>query len=172
MKKSLIRLIPSLILILFLTLFNQNIARAQSLADNGIGIDFIVLYPGESRSINFEYNGLFWDNFAFHLAMVTTIPLDEELHTLSVNITPMGNDGTEFSYFSSGFFYGPLLSLEILAPRFPSGYEDVNYTVELNPFSVGFIFSTVLIDYPSDSQHDGDDFSYPIDMTMTLTLSN
>ena len=169
MKKFFINL---MIVSLFLIFFNYDIADAQRSVDDGIGMDLIILYPGESQSINFEYKGLFWDNYAFHLALVASFALDEEVHTLSVNITPMGDDGSEFTYFSTGFFYGAWLSFEILAPRFPSGYEDVNYEVDMNPFSIGFIVSAVINEYPNDNQHDGDDFDYPIDMTMTLTLSN
>ncbi len=157
---------------LFMIIFTYDSACAQRSADDGIGMDLIILYPGESQSINFEYNGLFWDNFAFHMALVASFAFDEEVHTLSVNITPMGDDGSEFTYFTTGFFYGAPISFEILAPRFPSGYEDVNYTVDMNPFSLGFIVSAVINEYPNDNQHDGDDFDYPIDMTMTLTLSN
>lgn len=151
-------------------------AKAQRLSENsGTGIDFVLLYPGESTSLNFRYNGLFWEDLSCHMAFIGAFALDEQVHELSVNISPLGDDGYEFTWFTSGFFIGAgslAPGLEVLAPRFPAGYEDVNYSIDLNPFSFGVIFSAIINEFPFDSQHDGDDFDYPVDMTMTLTLSN
>ena len=150
-------------------------AARQRTDDFPAGTDLVLLYPGESTSLNFRYNGLFWEDLSCHTAVIAAFALDEQVHELSVNISPLGDDGYEFTWFTSGFFIGAgslALGLEILPFRIPAGYEDVNYSVDLNPFSIGVIFSAIINEFPFDSQHDGDDFDYPVDMTMTLTLAN
>ena len=129
----------------------------------------IVMLPGDSRSIEFEYDDTFWDPDSYHVALIAAVSPDYEIHQLTINITPVGDVGSEIAYFTWGAFVcftgGVFDFYEILQPKFTYGFEDVTYIVDVNPFmSIGFLFSAVMVEYSH--------FEFPLNMTMTPTLSN
>ena len=132
-------------------------------------VDIIVLSQGESRSIDFEYDAAFPDADSYHVAVVTASSHDGEIHQLKVDIVPIGDTGAEIAYFSWGIFFnytaGGFDLFEVLEPKFTYGYKHVTHVIDVNPdVSVGFIFSAAMVEYSH--------FDFPLDMAMTLTMSN
>ncbi len=135
----------------------------------GFSVDPIVLFPGDSRSIEFHFYGTLLKKGSFHVALITAVSPDEEIHQLTIQITPMGNLGTELAYFTWGAFInftgGILDSFEILEPKYTYAYKNVKYVVNINPYmATGFLFTAPIVEYSH--------FDFPLNMAMTLTLSN
>ena len=164
MKKTIL----NLAVLFFLTVVSIAVFAGRSYSED-TPLDMIVLFPGDSRSISFEYNGTVTQYGSYHMALVTAVSTDNEIHQLTINITPMGDLGTEVSYFTWGAFInfsrGVFNSFEILKAKYTFAHENVTYVVNINPlFSTGFIFSSAIFNYSY--------FDFPLDMSMTLTLSN
>ena len=140
---------------------------AQSTPD--AKLDMIVLQPGDSRSIEFEFDDTIGNPDSYHVALISATAPDQEIHQLAVNISPRGDVGPEIAYFTWGIFFcftgGVFDFIEMLDPKFTYGFNNVNYVVDVNPYmSLGLIFSSAT----SEFSH----FEFPLEMTMTLTLSN
>ena len=137
---------------------------------SGSPFESVFLLPGDSRSLEFEYNDTFQESGSGHLALITALSPDHEIHQLIINISPVGDVGPEVGYFTWGallVFSGDIIrnSIEFMAPKFTYGFKSVTYVIDVNPvMSIGFLFSTALVEYSH--------FDFPLNMTMTLTLSN
>lgn len=144
-------------------------AQLNFKALQSVPLDIIVLYPGDSRSIEFEYDDVFYEPESYHVALIYASAPDNEIHQLTINLTPVGDLGSEIAYFTFGAFIrlsgGTLNLFEFLEPKYTYGYKGVTYTIDVNPaISVGFLFSALMAEYR--------DFDFPLEMTMTLTLAN
>jgi hypothetical protein len=130
-------------------------------------VDAVLLMPGDSRSIEFEYNGSLFETGSYHMAMITAVVDDGEIHQLTIQIYPKGDMGSETAYFTWGMFMNPkagaLGGFKMLDPRYTYVYKDVRYVVNVNPsMTTGFLFSAVGPEYSH--------FDFPLEMTMTLTV--
>jgi hypothetical protein len=128
----------------------------------------IALVPGDSRSLDLEYDGLLWKTGVFNLASITAIIPDDEIHYLSITFTPRGAAGAEIGFFTTGVFTygkeGKFKFLQFLEPRLSYGAENVEYIIDVYPaISTGVVFSAVIVEYF--------DFDYPFRLTLTATLS-
>ena len=144
-------------------------AERQEILQEDWPLDMIVMLPGDSRSVEFEYDDVLFNPDSFHVALIAAVVPDYEIHQLTINITPVGDVGSEIAYFTWGAFVcftGEVFEFfEILEPKFTYGFKNVNYIVDVNPFiSAGFIFSAAMVEYSH--------FEFPLNMTMTVTLSN
>jgi hypothetical protein len=144
-------------------------AERQKILQQDWPLDMIVMLPGDSRSVEFEYDDTFLDPDSFHVALIAAVVPDYEIHQLTINITPVGDVGSEIAYFTWGAFVcftGEVFDFfEILEPKFTYGFKHVTYIVDVNPFMyIGFLFSAAMVEYSH--------FEFPLNMTMTLTLSN
>jgi hypothetical protein len=129
----------------------------------------ITLLPGDSRSIDIEYDGMLWKSGVFNLSFITAAIPDDEIHYLSITFTPQGEAGAEIGVFTTGAFIygkeGKFKFLKFLEPRLSYGAEDVQYIIDVYPaISTGVVFSAVIVEYF--------DFDYPFKLTLTATLSN
>jgi hypothetical protein len=129
----------------------------------------IFLLPGDSKSIEFEYDGLLWESAAYNIFVISAAISDNQIHKLSVNLTPRGDMGTDIGYFTAGSFIfgkdGFFKFLGFLEPRFAYGSEPVSYIIDAYPaISIGILFSAVVVEYAY--------FDFPFKMTLTVTLSN
>ena len=129
----------------------------------------ITLLPGDSKSLDLEYDGLLWKTGVFNLSSITAVIPDNEIHYLDITFTPRGTAGTEIGFFTTGgFIYtneGKVRFLTFLEPRLSYGAENVEYIINVYPtISTGVIFSAVVVEYF--------DFDYPFKLTLTATLSN
>ena len=130
----------------------------------------VILLPGDSRSLEFEYNDTFPQNGSAHLALITALSPDQKIHQLVITITPVGDVGPEVAYFTWGAFLvfsGDITTnfIEFMEPKFTYAFTSATYIVEVNPvMTTGFLFSTALVEFSH--------FDFPLNMTMTLTLSN
>jgi len=132
-------------------------------------LDVVTLYPGDSRSIEFEYDDVFYEPESYHVALIYATAPDNEIHQLTINLTPLGDLGSEVAYFTFGAFMclsaGTFDLFELLEPKYTYGHKGVTYTIDVNPaVSVGFLFSALMAEYRN--------FDFPLEMTMTLTLAN
>lgn len=175
MKKTLFSSVLCSITVFMLLTFGTGISLAESINSKDYStldyspLDVIVLFPGDSRSIEFEFDNTFWDPESFHVALIFAMSPDNQIHQLSINLTPVGDVGSEIAYFTWGaFIFFPVSVnglLEFLEPKFTYGHKHVSYIVDVNPsVSMGFIFSAAMVEYSY--------FDFPLNMTMTLTLSN
>ncbi len=128
----------------------------------------VALMPGDSRSIDVEYDGLLWKTGVFNLCSITALIPDEEIHYLSITFTPQCEAGAEIGFFTlGGFIYGTAGSFkfnQFLEPRLSYGSENIEYIITVYPaVSIGIVFSAVAIEYF--------DFDYPFKLTLTATLS-
>jgi len=106
---------------------------------------------------------------SYHVALIYATAPDNEIHQLTINLTPLGEQGSEVAYFTFGAFLclsaGSFDLFELLEPKYTYGYKGVTYTIDVNPaLSVGFLFSALMAEYRN--------FDFPLEMTMTLTLAN
>ncbi len=126
--------------------------------------DLVVLSPGDSRSLEYQFDGIFWDPDSYHMILVAALA-DNEIHKLTITISPVGDVGTELAYFTSGFFLSfPANLPDLLSPGFKYGHEYVHYSVDINPnITFGIIFTAAVLEQS--------DIDFPVDMTATLTLS-
>jgi hypothetical protein len=129
----------------------------------------IALLPGDSRSLDLEYDGLLWKTGVFNLALITAIIPDDEIHYLSIMFTPRGETGNDIGFFTfGGFIYTKERKvgfIQFLEPRLTYGSENVEYIINVYPaISTGVVFSAVIVEYF--------DFDYPFMLTLTATLSN
>ena len=129
----------------------------------------IALLPGDSRSLDLEYDGLLWETGVFNLSFITAIIPDDEIHYLSIMFTPRGEAGNDIGFFTlGGFIYTKERKvgfIQFLEPRLTYGSENVDYIINVYPaISTGVIFSAVIVEYF--------DFDYPFRLTLTATLSN
>jgi len=145
----------------------DRIADAQTAHD--ATIETIILFPGDARSIEFEYNDTLGNPDSYHVALIAAMAPDQEIHQLTINLSPRGDVGPEIGYFSWGIFFsytgGVFDFVEMLDPKFTYGFNSVNYLVDVNPYvSIGMLFSAASVEFSH--------FDFPLEMTMTLTLSN
>jgi len=131
----------------------------------------MVLLPGDSKSIELEYQGVLWRDGSFNMAFVSTVIPDNQIHFLRINLTPRIDRAADIGYFSAGgFIYTNTTEaksgfLQFLEPRLTYGTDTVSYTIDVYPtVSAGVVFSAVMIEYQ--------DFDFPFKMTLTATLSN
>ena len=167
MKKYMLAPVIFIPLIVFLSFIAQGRALAQTSPDSLL--DVIILSPGDSRSIEFEFDNTIGNPDSYHVALISAVSPDKEIHQLAVNISPRGDVGPEVAYFTWGIFFsftgGVFDFIEMLDPKFTYGFNNVNYIVDTNPsMSVGLVFSTLTTVFSH--------FDFPLKMTMTLTLSN
>jgi hypothetical protein len=128
----------------------------------------IALMPGDTRSLDIEYDGMFWKSGVFNLSFITAAIPDDEIHYLSITFTPQESAGAEIGFFTTGAFLygkeGKLKFLQFLEPRLSYGSENVQYIINVYPaISTGVVFSAVIVEYF--------DFEYPFKLTLTATLS-
>jgi len=129
----------------------------------------ITLLPGDSRSLDLEYDGLLRKTGVFNLSFITAIIPDDEIHYLSITFTPRGEAGNDIGFFTfGGFIYTKERKvgfIQFLEPRLSYGTENVEYIINVYPaISTGVVFSAVIVEYF--------DFDYPFKLTLTATLSN
>jgi hypothetical protein len=131
----------------------------------------MVLLPGDSKSIEMEYQGVLWRDGSFNMAFVSMVIPDNQIHFLRINLTPRIGRAADIGYFSAGSFIytntsqGKSGFLQFLEPRLTYGTDTVSYTIDVYPtVSAGVVFSAVLIEYQ--------DFDFPFKVTLTATLSN
>ncbi len=129
--------------------------------------DLVVLSPGDSRSLLYQFDGIFWDPDSYHMLFVAALA-DNEIHKLNITISPVGDVGTEMAYVVFGMFYSLPLSIggfpDMLAPGLKYGHEHIQYSVDINPnITFGIIFSAAITEQSK--------IDFPVDMTATLTLS-
>jgi hypothetical protein len=129
----------------------------------------IALMPGDSRSLDLEYDGMLWKSGVFNLSFITAVIPDDEIHYLSITFTPQGEAGAEIGFFTTGAFIytneGKVKFLTFLEPRLSYGTENVQYIINVYPaISTGVVFSAVIVEYF--------DFDFPFKLTLTATLSN
>lgn len=147
--------------------FLSDSACAQATQDSPV--EMIVLSPGDARSLEFEFDNTLGQSNSANLALIAATAPDQEIHQLAINISPKGDVGAEISYFTWGIFFsftgGVFDFIEMLDPKYTYGFNTVNYVVDINPYvSFGLVFSTAAAVFSS--------FDFPLEMTMTLTLSN
>ncbi len=133
-------------------------------------VDVVTLSPGDSRSLEYEFNGTLseGDPSSYHFAMITAFAPDQEIHQLTITISPLGDVGSEIQYFSGGLFLsfssGLITNIEIMEPKFTYGFNHATYIVDVNPtLTTGFLFTGATFEFAH--------FDFPLEMTMTLTLS-
>jgi len=129
----------------------------------------IVLLPGDSRSVEMEYDDVFWSDGSSNVTIISAVIPDAEIHFLRINLTPREDRGADLGYFTAGgFIYtneGRVAFLQFLEPRLTYGAETTSYIIDVYPaVSAGMIFSAVIMEYQ--------DFDFPFRMTLTATLSN
>jgi hypothetical protein len=132
-------------------------------------IEMIVLSPGDARSVEYEFDNTLGQPDSYNVALIAALAPDQEIHQLAINITPRGDMGPEVAYFTWGIFFsftgGIFDFVEMLDPKYTYGFNTVNYDVDINPYlSFGLIFSAATTVFSS--------FDFPLEMTLTLTLSN
>lgn len=132
-------------------------------------LDMLVLFPGDARSIEFAYDDVLSSPEGWHVALIAAFAPDQEIHQLAINLAPRGDVGPELGYFTWGIFFnitgGIFDFIEVLDPKFTYGFAGVNYLVNINPYiSVGMLFSAATTKFSH--------VDFPVEMTMTLTLSN
>ncbi len=168
MKQCAAVIIASFLLTLSYGVCRAGMVTPAALSALDSSVDVVVLSPGDSRSLEFEYNGTFGEPGSFHFALVTAMLPDEEIRQLTVTITPTGEVGSAIGYFTWGIFANLTSAgnmFETLEPKFTYGFKHVSYSMDVNPTTTtGFVFSTALVEY----EH----FDFPLEMSMILTLSN
>ena len=131
----------------------------------------MVLLPGDSKSIELEYQGVLWQDGSFNMTFISAVIPDNQTHSLNINLTPSMDSAANIGYFSTGgFIYtntseGKSGFLQFLQPQLTYGTDTVSYTINVYPtVSAGVVFSAVVVEYQ--------DFDFPFKMTLTATLSN
>lgn len=135
-------------------------------AEGSLG-EIVYLSPGDSRSIEFEMDDTLVSTEGWYTVFIVTTISDGEIHRLMVNISPVGDVGSEILYFTGGavlsFAGNSLFSMELFEPQFTSGFNHITYYADLNPvISLGLLLCTITTEFAH--------FEFPLDMTMTLTL--
>jgi hypothetical protein len=130
----------------------------------------MVLLPGDSKSVEMEYEDVLLRDGSFNMTFISAVIPDNQIHFLRINLTPRIDRAADIGYFSAGgFIYtntsaGKSGFLQFLEPRLTYGTDTVSYIIDVYPTaSVGVVFSAVMIEYQ--------DFDFPFKMTMTATLS-
>ncbi len=136
-------------------------AAEQSLAE------VVYLSPGDSRSIEFEMDDTLVSAEGWYAVFIVATIADGEIHRLMVNVSPVGDVGSEILYFTGGamlsFAGNALFSVELFEPQFTSGFNHITYYADVNPVvSLGMLLCTITTEFAH--------FEFPLDMTMTLTL--
>lgn len=152
-------------IVLVVSLFSD--AYAQTTHD--APLDTFMLFPGDSRTIEFSYDDVLPSIESIHVALISAFAPDLEIHQLSIQLSPRGDIGPEFGYFTLGIFFsftgGTFDFVEMLDPKFTYGFEGVSYLVDINPYmSLGLIFSAATTKFSH--------VDFPVEMSMTVTLSN
>ncbi len=142
---------------------------AQAQIDGSTMLTSVVLIPGDSRSFDFEFDGTLGKPQSTHITAVAAIAPDMEIHQLTVSIAPVGSAGSEIFYVTGGIFLtltgGAFDFVEIVEPKYTSALDSVAYLIDVNPYmSTGIIVVSAVAQF--------DDFEFPLEMSMTLTLSN
>ena len=170
--KSYLKTVTSVVLCALIAIPSLSGAAAQGKigrAQEDVPVAGIVLLPGDSKSVEIEYDGDLLDSGCFNVSFMSALIPDDQIHRLSINLTPRGDTGTEIGYATLGAFIywkdSTVNFLEFLEPRLSYGSESVGYIIDVYPaVSIGVLLSAVVIEY----EH----FDYPFKVTMTLTLSN
>jgi hypothetical protein len=159
------------VMVLLMVLLWEALTAAQAGAQTAhdATVDALVLFPGDARSIELEYDDTLGNPDSYHVALIAAMAPDQEIHQLTINLSPRGDVGPEIGYFSWGIFFsftgGIFDFIEVLDPKFTYGFNSVNYIVDVNPYvSLGLLFSAATTKFSH--------FDFPLEMTMTLTLSN
>lgn len=131
----------------------------------------MVLLPGDSKSVEMEYEYVLFRDGSFNMTFISAVIPDNQIHFLRINLTPRIDRAADIGYFSAGGFVytntseGKSGFLQFLEPRLTYGTDTVSYTIDVYPtVSVGVVFSAVMVEYQ--------DFDFPFKMTLTATLSN
>lgn len=129
----------------------------------------MVLLPGDSRSVEMEYDDVLWSDGSSNVTLISAIIPDNEIHFLRVNFTPRDDSAADIGYFTTGSFIYTNQEkfgfLQFLEPRLTYGTETTSYIIDVYPAaSAGIVFSAVILEYQ--------DFDFPFKMTLTVTLSN
>jgi len=145
----------------------QAAARRPGIA--GTPFASMVLLPGDSRSVEMEYDDVLWSDGSSNVTLISAIIPDNEIHFLRINFTPRDESAADIGYFTTGSFIytnqGNLGFLQFLEPRITYGTETSSYIIDIYPAaSAGIVFSAVILEYQ--------DFDFPFKMTLTVTLSN
>jgi len=169
MKASLKKFLLALIVCCCIPTGERAVQEASAVQIQNSRYASVALMPGDSRSIELEYDGLLWKTGVFNLCFITAIIPDEEIHYLSITFTPQSEAGAEIGFFTLGaFIYGKEGAFrfnQFLEPRLSYGSENIEYIINVYPaVSMGVVFSAVAVEYF--------DFDYPLKLTLTATLSN
>jgi len=168
--------VPPILFLLFACLVVSPSASDALLPVHGSGadqqlFDFYFLMPGDARSVNFEFDNIVANRGSTYLAVVAALSPDQEVHQLRIDITPVGDAGAEIRYATFGIFISlgvnniSMPFFEVLPLKLSYAFEDVSYTVDVNPdISVGFVVTAAVAKQPESD--------FPVDMAMTLTLSD
>lgn len=144
------------------------LAGATVHAQESPDVRWLTLVPGDSRSLELEFDGHRDELQMQFLVLFGALIFDAETHQLTVSCWFRGDQGPEFTYRTSGLILtigGGLLGLvDVLEPRTTYSYDSVSYFAEINPpVSLGGI--AISLDEHFDS------FDPPYFMTCTVTLS-
>jgi len=166
MKKQ---IITSIYLTIFIVAAFMSCGLAAAQTSPDAKVDVLVLLPGDSRSIAYEFDDTMGSPEGYHVALISAAAPDREIHQLAINISPLGDVAPQVAYFSWGIFFsftgGVFDFIEMLDPTFTYGFNSVNYIVDINPYmSIGIIYSAAVSEFSG--------FDFPLEMTMTATLSN
>jgi hypothetical protein len=128
----------------------------------------LVLLPGDARSVRYEFNSILAEPGSLNVALISAFTPDE-IRTLTVQITPVGDVGSEISYVTGGAFFSfsptAIGFVRLFEPRFTFGYNSVTYTMDVYPWmSLGFLLSGAVATYAR--------YDFPLPMSMTVSLSN
>jgi len=169
MKSILKRVFIALIIFCCIQTGENVLQEAFALETQSSRYATIALLPGDSRSLDLEYDGLLWKTGVFNLSFITAIIPDDEIHYLGITFTPRGEAGNDIGFFTvGGFIYTKERKvgfIQFLEPRLSYGTENVEYISNVYPaISTGVVFSAVIVEYF--------DFDYPFKLTLTATLSN
>jgi hypothetical protein len=169
MKSTLKTIVIALIIFCCVQTGENALQKAFALEAQSSRYAAIALLPGDSRSLDLEYDGLLWKTGVFNLSFITAIIPDDEIHYLSITFTPRGEAGNDIGFFTvGGFIYTKERKvgfIQFLEPRLSYGTENVEYISNVYPaISTGVVFSAVIVEYF--------DFDYPFKLTLTATLSN
>lgn len=128
----------------------------------------LALFPGDARSIDFSFDNDLAGRESVLFALIAAFVPDQEIHQLTITLSPRGDVGPELGYATGGFFVnlngGAFNIFEVLDPKFTYGFDMVRYIVNVNPYvSIGMLVASATTSFSS--------VDFPIAMTMTAALS-
>jgi len=128
----------------------------------------LALFPGDARSVDFSFDNDFAGRESVLVALIAAVVPDQEIHQLTITLSPRGDVGPELGYATGGLFInlngGAFNILEVLDPKFTYGFDMVRYIVNVNPYvSLGMLIASATTSFSA--------VDFPVAMTMTAALS-